>query len=1037
MLLASVAAQPAPTQQYDKELLRGMEWRLIGPFRGGRVLAVTGVAGNPNVFYFGSVAGGVWKTTDAGTTWEPIFDHEATASIGSIAVSRSDPKVIFVGTGEACYRGDISFGEGVYKSTDAGATWTNVGLKDSEHIAQVIVDPKNANRVFVAAVGHAHGPNPERGIFRTLDGGKTWQKVLFKDDRTGAIDVTFDPNNSNILFAALWEGYRSPYSLVSGGPGSGLYRSIDGGTTWKRLEGNGLPAGVFGRIGVAVGADSRRVYAQIEAEQGGLFRSDDGGSTWARVNADRSLQQRAFYYSHVFADPKSASTVYVLNVDMYRSTDGGKTFTELTAPHGDYHALWIDPSDPQRMINGNDGGATITVNGGKTWTAQDNQPTAQFYHVAVDNRYPYYVYGAQQDNSTVAIASRSDHGAIDRMHWYPVGGGESGYIVPDPRDANIVYAGSYGGNITRYDKRTEQIQKISAWPENPMGSAAEVLKHRFQWTSPIAVSPHDPSVIYHGAELLFKTTDGGMSWTPISPDLTRNDRSKQQPSGGPITLDNNSSEYYDTIFTVAESPVQKDLIWVGTDDGLIQITKDGGKQWVNVTPKQMPEWSLISLIDPSPFDAGTAYVAVDRHRLDDLRPYVYKTSDFGATWTRINEGIAPRAYVHAVREDPKRKGLLYAGTETGVFVSFDAGAHWQSLQLNLPTAPVHDLVVKDNDLVVATHGRAFWILDDLSPIRQLNAEVAAADVHLFEPSSAIRARTGRGQRGSAPVGANPPAGAVLYYTLKAAPAQPITLDILDTGGRVIRTYTSAQQPAPPSPSLSVPTRPPVALPAKPGLNRFAWDLHVQDPTGVPGAVHWGGGPGGRGPRGPFVAPGRYQAKLTVAGKSVTAPIEVTLDPRVRASKEDVQKQFDLATKIAARVSQAHEAVNEMRVVKAELDAAIAREVPRALVEAARQVQAKLVPVEDAILQGKAQANEDIENFPIRLNDKLIDVQGAVESADTAPTAPSYEVFEYLGQQLDSELAKWNEIKKNELAKFRSLLRKPTTSPESSRPRPER
>jgi photosystem II stability/assembly factor-like uncharacterized protein len=583
-----------------------MKYRVIGPFRGGRSLTASGIAGDPTTYYFGATGGGVWKSTDGAITWTSVFDKQGTSAIGSLAIAPANPNIVYVGTGEACIRGNISHGDGVYKTLDGGKTWKNVGLSDSRAIGKLIVDPQNADIVFVAALGHPYGPNSERGIFRTRDGGKTWEKVLYKDENTGGIDIAFDPHNSNILFASLWEARRTPWGLTSGGPGSGLYRSNDGGSTWKRLEEHGLPKGPYGRIGVAVAANSDRIYALIEAHEGGLYRSDDDGETWELVNGNRSYQQRAWYYMHVTADPQDAETVYIENVDFYKSSDAGRTFNKVKVPHGDNHGMWIDPRNPRRMIVSNDGGVTVSLDGGKTWTSQLNQPTAQFYHVISDTRTPYYVYGAQQDNSTIAIASRSDNGTIDRPDWYDVGGGEAGYIAPYPPDPNIVYAGDYEGKITRFDKRTGQLKNISVTPKISDGEGASNLEHRFQWTAPIMISPHDPNTLYHAGERLFKTTDGGMHWQAISPDLTRNDKSKQQPSGGAINIDDTGTEYYDTIFAVAESPLTKDLIWAGTDDGLIQITRDGGKNWSNVTPKDLPEWSRISLIEASPHDAGVA-----------------------------------------------------------------------------------------------------------------------------------------------------------------------------------------------------------------------------------------------------------------------------------------------------------------------------------------------------------------------------------------------------------------------------------------------
>src|SRR5882724_9951414 len=735
---AAAVENATPAPKNEDPTFRGMKYRIGGPFRGGRSLTASGIPGDPTTYYFGATGGGVWKSTDGALTWTSVFDTEGTSAIGSLAVSPSDPNIVYVGTGEACLRGNISHGDGVYKTLDGGKTWKNTGLRDSRAIGKVIVNPKNPDIAFVAALGHPFGPNSERGIFRTLDGGKTWEKVLYKDDNTGGIDVAFDSRNSNVLLASLWEARRTPWSLSSGGPGSGLYRSNDGGTTWKRLEDKGLPKGPYGRIGVSVAANSERVYALIQASEGGLYRSDDGGDTWQLVNASHSLIQRPWYYMHIIADPQDAETVYVMDVDAYRSTDGGRSFNKIKVPHGDNHGLWVDPRNTNRMIASNDGGVSVTLDGGKTWSRQDNQPTAQFYHVIADNRTPYYIYGAQQDNSTVGIASRSDEGVIDRPDWYPVGGGEAGYIAPYPPDPNIVYAADYEGLITRYDKRNGQLRNITNQTHLSDAGGAAPLEHRFQWTSPVMISPHDPETLYHAGERLFKTTDGGVHWEAISPDLTRNDKSKQQISGGPINKDDTGTEYYDTIFAVAESPVQKGVIWAGTDDGLIQITTDGGKNWKNVTPKAMPEWSRISLVEASPHDAGTAYVAADRHQNDDLRPFIYRTDDFGKTWAKSTEGIPENTFVRAVREDPKKRGLLFAGTETGVFVSYNDGAHWQSLRLNLPTTPVHDLVIHDNDLVLATHGRSFWVLDDIGPLRQYSDAAAQEAVHLYTPSPTYR-----------------------------------------------------------------------------------------------------------------------------------------------------------------------------------------------------------------------------------------------------------------------------------------------------------
>jgi len=1032
-----VCASAAFTQQtIDPKTYEGMKWRLVGPFRGGRVLAVTGVIGQPSTYYFGAVSGGVWKTTDGGETWDPIFDKQSISSIGAIAVADSDPNVIYVGTGEACIRGNISYGDGVYKSLDAGKTWTNVGLKDSRHIGAVIVHPSNPDVAFVAALGHAYGPNQERGIFRTRDGGKTWEKVLYVNDRAGGIDVVFDPQNPHVLFAAMWEGWRTPWSLNSGGEQSGMYRSTDDGTTWKRLTGNGLPAGPLGKIAVSVaGGDSNVVYALIEAEKGGIYRSSDGGDHWSLVNEERRFRQRAWYFTHLWADPKNPDTIYVANTGLFRSIDGAKTFDRLPAPHGDHHGLWIDPKNPSRIINGNDGGATISVDGGKNWSSIYNQPTAQFYHITADNDFPYRLYGAQQDNSTVGILTRSDRGFIDRNDWDAVGGGESGYVAVDPRDSNIVYAGSYFGYITRFDRRTGQAQDVQQWPDDPDGHNASGLKYRYTWTMPIVFSPHDPNVLYNASQYVFRSSDGGHSWETISPDLTRNDKTKQQDSGGPITKDQASIEFYDLVFTVAESPKQEGVIWAGTDDGLIQLTRDGGKSWTSVTPKALPEWSLVSLIEASQFDPGTAYAAVDAHKLDNLKPYIFKTNDFGKTWTQITTGIPDGAYVHAVREDPMRKGLLFAGTETGIYVSFDDGAHWQSLQLNLPPAPIHDLVIHGNDLAVATHGRSFWILDDISPLRQADASLAAADFHFFVPANALRTRMGHMRRRRYSIGENPTDGAILYYYLKAAPKDPIKLEFLDGSGKVIRTLTSEEKKDESRENEWDRDDAEEYIPAKAGLNLFAWDLRYEPPVKIPKAVYDEGEP-----IGPLVLPGTYEVRLTVEGKSTSQHLSVAMDPRVKTSAADLQKQFDMMLKLRDRQEVMNKALLSLRDLRAQLLALEKRFTPlepaktdvkanakNPLIEQSAALRKKLDAIEGELINPNATASEDELHFPTKLNSKLGYVGSCVDSADTAPTAGEVSVFGELDAQLEAQLAKWNEITSKDVPAFNEALRAANTA----------
>jgi len=1031
MHMLGLAGCSLQAQTLDENALKGMKWRQIGPFRGGRALAVTGLSGDLETYYFGAVAGGVWKTANGGLTWMPLTDKTGIMSVGAIAVAPSDPNVIYVGTGESCIRGNISYGDGIYKSLDGGKSWTHVGLEDTQHIAKIVVHPQNPDIVFVAALGHAYGSNEMRGVFRSNDGGKTWQRVLFKDNRTGAIDLVFDPNNPHILFAALWEAQRTPWGMTSGGPGSGLYRSGDDGATWKRLDGHGLPSGVLGRIGVSVsGADGNRVYAIIEAEKGGIYRSEDAGESWKLINPDHRFTQRAWYFHHIFADPKNADTVYVLNTGVSRSIDGGHSFEFIRAPHGDNHGLWIDPKNPKSLIVANDGGASVSHDAGKSWTPQNNQPTAQFYHVSADNAVPYRVYGAQQDNSTVAIVSRSDNFAIDRPDWYDVGGGESGFVVPDPRNPDVVYAGSYDGFISRFDKKNAQEQDISSWPMNPMGAGAADLKHRFQWTAPILISPNDPKVLYHGAEAVFKTTDGGMSWTAISGDLTRNDKTKQQSSGGPLTKDNTSVEYYDTVFALAESPVEKGVIWAGTDDGLVHVTRDDGQHWANVTAKEFGEWSLISIIDASPHTAGAAYAAIDRHKLDDYKPYAFRTADYGKSWTKITTGLPENSYVHAVREDPKRKGLLFAGTGNGIYVSFDDGGHWQPLKLNLPTTPIHDLLVKNDDLIVATHGRAFWILDDIMPLRQMSASTATEDAHLYQPASAIRYRgAGFTLPATVPVGANPPTGVVIDYFLKSAPKDGATLEILDTKGKVVRKYSSkkaAEGASPDEEEFGV-SRPGETLPAEMGLNRFFWDMRGEVPARVPGAVSWGGRPTGA-----LVLPGTYQIRLTVADKTSTASAEISKDPRVAVSAADLEKQYELTVRIWNRVNAGHEAVNQIRSVRGQIDALRKRlnadASAKPVLDASDALKKKMDAVEEKIIQPKSKSGEDPLNYPIQVVDQLMALQGTVESADTAPTAQSFTVYDELNMRLETQLAAWHEIRSKDLAALNDLIEKNKIAP---------
>ena len=1010
---SGVQARRADAPRYDKAFFGALKWRNIGPNRGGRSIAVAGSASRPYEYYFGATGGGVWKTIDGGTTWRPVSDDFLkTPSVGAIAVSESNPDIVYAGMGEVELRGNVIQGDGVYKSTDAGKTWTHVGLDDTQNIGRIRINPANPDIVFVAAFGHTYGPNPERGVFRTTDGGATWKKVLFRNDKAGAVDLCFDPKNPQVLFASLWEAYRTSYSLSSGGPGSGLFKSTDGGDTWTEISRNpGLPAGILGKIGVSVsGADSNRVYAIVENKDGGIFRSDDGGATWTKVSADRRFRQRAFYYTRIYADPKDRDRVYVLNTGLYRSTDAGKTWKPIRVPHGDNHDLWIAPNDPDRMINGNDGGANVTVDGGTSWTNQA-YPTAQLYHVAITAHVPYRVCGSQQDNTTVCLPG---NGRGDE--FYEVGGGESGYIAPDPRDPDVYYAGSYGGLLTRYDRRSGQMREVNVWPDNPMGHSSNDMKERFQWTFPIVFAPTDPHVLYVGSQHLWKTTTGGQNWERISPDLTRHDPSTMGPSGGPITLDQTGVETYATIFTIAPSPKDGLVIWTGSDDGIVSLTRDGGKTWTRVTPPDLPPFARISLIDASPYAAGTAYVAANRYQSEDRAPYFYRTEDFGRTWTKIVNGIPPAEFARSIREDPKRPGLLYAGTEYGIWVSFDNGDHWQSLRLNLPVTPVHDIAVAGNDVVIATHGRSFYVLDDVAVLRQLTPQVAQQPVHLFVPAAAVR---------SLDRGVN-----IDYYLAK--PASKVTIDILDAQGKPIRSFTGTPEAAakkdeaaeaPPDEEYFRPR--PAKVAVKAGMNRFTWDMRYPGPIEIPKMILWAAGTNG-----PKAIPGGYQVRLTVeeAGAKGAAPAVQTAAFAIRkdslltsVTEADFRAQFDLAMQVTKKVTAADEAVNRIRAIKEQAAERAAAAKQAAITSASEALAAKLTAIEGEIYQYRNQSSQDPLNYPIMLNNKLAALLGVIESADGRPTTQSYEVFRDLSARLDAQLSKLAAAEKTDVPTFNALV----------------
>ena len=1047
-VLVAIAASSAWAQSsatpYDSLAFTALKWREIGPFRGGRSVAVAGTDSRPREYYLGTTGGGVEKTTDGGITWKPITDKYFGGTIGSIAVSESDPNIVYVGTGESPIRGNVSQGDGVFKSIDAGKTWKYVGLKDTRQISRVRIDPHNPDVVYVGAQGHVWGPNPDRGVFKTTDGGKTWRKVLFRNDSTGVTDLEIDPMNSEILYAAFWQAYREPWKLVSGGAGSGIFKSTDAGEHWTEITRNpGLPTGIIGNIGITASpVKAGRLWAIVEADSGGVFRSDDGGATWIKTNAERKVRQRAWYYTRIFADPKDANAIYVTNVGFFRSTDAGKTFKPISVPHGDNHDLWIASSDPKRMIESNDGGATVTTDGGITWTPE-YESTAQFYHVVATTDFPYRICGAQQDNSTLCGPSRKE-GGISIDDWHDVGGGESGYIAVRPDSPNVIFAGSYGGLLTRFDANTGLSRDVNPWPDNPMGHDASDAKYRFQWTFPIVLSPHDPNTMYMGSSVVFKTTDEGQHWTAISPDLTRHDPRTLGASGGPITKDQTSVEYYGTVFAIAESPVQKGLIWTGSDDGLIYITRDAGKTWTNITPKDLPEWTRISIIEPSHFAPGTAYVAANRYQLDDMRPYIYKTTDYGRTWKLIVDGIPDTEFLRVVREDPVHRGLLFAGTERGIWMSFDDGDHWQTLRRNLPIVPVHDLAIKDGDLIAATHGRGFWIMDDISTLRQLSPAIVSSNAHLFAPRQVYRTNfyggASSGATGSPPRAANPPSGAVVYYWLKS-PRQVVTLDFLDASGKVIRHFTSVQDSTEAADSVTAaakkvalrdsltkagvskdsiralehaseesgqaarggrrggPQAPRVAN--KQGLNNFDWNLRYADAATFKGLVFWGGGV-----TGPAAPPGAYSVRMTTGGVTQTQKFEVLKDPRAHVTQHDLDEQFAFLMKIRDTLSAANNAVRTVRNIRWQVEQrskALPEGDRSAFDQQAAPMLARLSTIEQTIYQTQSHASEDPLNYPIRINNKIAALGGVVGGADARPTDQSYAVYKILSAQLDTQL----------------------------------
>lgn len=1062
----------------DPTLLQNLEWRCIGPYRGGRASAVAGHPTDPMVFYFGACNGGVWRTEDGGTYWHNISDgFFGTAAVGALAVAQSDPNVIYAGTGEACIRNDVSSGDGMYRSTDGGKIWRHVGLADTRHIGQIRVHPADPDLVYVAALGHAWGPNEQRGVFRSQDGGATWERVLFGGPKAGAVDLALDPTNPRVLYAAIWEAYRTPWTISSGGEDSGLYKSTDGGDTWAELTDNpGLPHGLKGRIGVALtAAQPDRVYAIVEATEGGLHRSDDGGATWQRVN-DTDGRGRPWYHSHVTADPQDPDTVWLMDIRLVKSVDGGRTFIDIPNPHGDHHGLWIDPRNPQRMINANDGGAAVTFTGGRSWSSVYNQPTAPIYHLDVDNRYPYRVYGTQQDNSAISVPSKTERGFIHNGDCYVVGMSESGHIAVRPDNPDIVYSGAVGsvmpagiGDLYRADHAAGNHAELrTVWPEEFYGWPPKQQKYRFQWTYPIVISPHDPNVLYVAGNVVFRSADEGRSWEAISPDLTRDDVAKQENPGGPITTQGvTGADNYCTVFALAESPHEPGVLWAGSDDGLIHLSRDDGKSWQNVTPPQLPDWSTVAIIEPSPHDPAAAYVAAYRYKLDDYRPLLFKTTDYGQTWQQITSGIPDHDFTRVIREDPARRGLLYAGTETGLYVSFDDGGSWHRCPSNaepehsLPVVPIYDLKVKDTDLVVATHGRSFWILDDITPLRQFTEQNLEAPATLFTPrlthqdagtpaidmlfpappgwinypmTNAVgvgchvkQRPDGSPYRTYLDAGDNPPRGVLVSYLLSKL-AGAVTLTFLDADGNEIRTFRSnnaqaataetimagdlgaVQAPAPHVPHV----------PAEPRMNRFVWDMRHPAATPLPGD------PAAEFPapyRGPEAPPGTYQVRLSVNGETFTESFEIANDPRVAATAAELEERFVLLIRIRDKVSQTHEAILRIRAVRGQVQGWQQRATGRTdVAEAARRLTENLSAVEDELVQTKIRSVLDVNKHPAKLNAKLRSVAHVVASGLGAPTRQSYDVLTELSDQLDTQLTRLADILATDVPAFNDLVR---------------
>ena len=1009
------SASSTPTKTYDQGLYDALEWRSIGPFRGGRASGATGVVGKPNVFYMAATGGGVWKTVDGGQTWKNVSDGYFGGSMGEVAVSESDPNIVYAGTGEKTLRGNVSPGYGgMFKTYDGGKTWENIGLKNSYQIGNIIVHPKNPDVVFVAVIGNLFRDTPDRGVYKTTDGGKNWKKVLFANAGAGAADITFEPGNARVLYATTWNIRRTPYSLSSGGEGSALWKSTDMGETWENISGNkGLPEGIWGISGVTVSAvNPDRVYALIENEKGGLFRSDDAGETWQLTSSDRNLRQRAWYYTKVFADTQLEDRVYVMNVDFWRSDDGGKNFKEYDTPHGDHHDLWIAPEDNNRLVVADDGGAQVSYDAGENWSTYMNQPTAQYYRVATDNSFPYKILVAQQDNSTQRVNHRSNGRGVSERDWEPSAGGESAHMAADPDNPDIVYGGSYGGLLQRVDHSTGQRRTINVWPDNPMGHGAEGMKFRFQWNFPIFFSPHDNDKLYTTSHQMHVSYNEGQSWEVISPDLTRSEAEKLGPSGGPITKDNTAVEYYATIFASMESPYEKDLIWAASDDGLVHVTRDGGKNWQNVTPPGAPKYLMYNSVEPDPFTKGGLYMAGTLYKAGDFKPYLYKTIDYGQTWTKITNGIPDNHFTRVLRADPKRQGLLYAGTESGMYISYDDGASWSSMQLNLPLTPITDATLKNDNLIVATQGRSVWLIDDLTPFHQLSDEVASADFHLYKPIDSYRIGDGGGF-GSIPSnwGENHHNGVMLYYYLQNEPGDEdeITMEILEADGDVIKKFSSKAEDEKEK------------LEVKKGSNKFLWNMRYPDADGFDNLIMWAAGL-----TGPKAVPGAYKARLTVNGQSMETDFNILKDQRSSASQADLQAQFDYLIDIRNRLSKANTSIKDIRSVREQMitlkDRVGDDDEFKDIVEKADGIDGKMSEVEKELYQTKNQSRQDPLNFPIRLNNKLAHLSRVAGTGDFKPTDQAVAVKDELSQQIDVQVDKWQEILTKDIEELNQMVK---------------